>query len=196
MVTSSAPGMLRSAAPKPSRTCTRACLPICRMRRCRASPLPSASPSGLRCEVMRKLRPARMRSATCWAPRSGFGFIAGRILFQQRLDAAGARGGVVVFEVELGSVAEPDALAEERADAAAALLEGVHGVARLVFAQAADEDAREMQVGTHLDLGDRCQAHGAAFEVEAKHFDQGVANRLPHSRSSACLSHRSIILRP
>src|SRR5205823_576044 len=194
MATSSAPGMLRSAAPKPSRTCTRACLPSWRMRRCSARPLPSASPSGLRCEVMRKLRPARMRSATCCAPRSGF--IAGRILFQQRLDAAGERGGVVVSEVELRSVAKANAPAEERADAAAALLQRVDGVARLIFVQAADEDARDVEVGADFDFGDGGQAHGDILEVEAEYFDQGVANVLAHSRSSARLSHRSIILRP
>src|SRR2546423_5957786 len=120
--------MLCSAELNPSRTCTCASLPSWRMRRCRARPLPRASPSGLRCEVMRKLRPARMRSATSFAARSGF--IVRWILFQQRLDAAGARRGVVVLEVELRSVAEADALAEIRADAPAPLLQRIDDPAR------------------------------------------------------------------
>src|SRR5437867_9540929 len=48
-----------------------AVLPSRRMRRCNPSPLPRASPSGLRCDVIRKLRPARTRSATSWAAVSG-----------------------------------------------------------------------------------------------------------------------------
>src|SRR5881394_979272 len=146
------------------------------MRRCRARPLPRASPSGLRCEVIRKLRPARMRSATSRAARSGFGLVIVRwILFQQRLDAPGARGRVVVLEVELRSVAEADALAEEGADAAAPLLESVDHIAHLVLVQAADEDAREVEVGTDFHFGDRGQAERDVLDVEAEHLDQRVA---------------------
>src|SRR5581483_12055727 len=63
--------MLCSGWLKPSRTCISARFPICRIRRCSARPLPSASPSGLRCDVIRKLLPPRIRAATSFAARSG-----------------------------------------------------------------------------------------------------------------------------
>src|SRR5260221_5518645 len=129
MITSLAPGMFSSGLPKPSRTCTWASLPSWRMRRCRARPLPSASPSGLRCEVIRKLRPLRLRSATARAPSSGWvvgltvGLIVGFvvivlfavwcILEQQGLDPAGSQPCFVVAEVELRRVPQTNALAEE-----------------------------------------------------------------------------------
>src|ERR1041385_5154827 len=115
--------MLCSALPKPSRTCTLALLPIARISPCSARPLPSASPSGLRCEVMRKLRPARMRSATSRAAASGFVVVVGVVVVlvivrfevvEQRFDAARPRRRIVVAEVELRRVAEMDALAEEQ----------------------------------------------------------------------------------
>src|SRR5262249_16673603 len=179
IVTASAPGMWRSAALNPSRTCTRASLPIWRIRRCSASPLPSASPSGLRCEVMRKVRPARMRSATCCAARSGL--VTWRILFQQRLDAAGARRGVVVLEIELASVAEPDSRSQERANGAAPLLQRVDHAARFLLVQAADEDAREVQIGADFDFGHGGQSERDVLNVEAQHFNERVAHGLAHS---------------
>src|ERR1700682_1566309 len=130
--------MFISGLAKPSRTWTLASLPSWRMRRCSARPLPRASPSGLRCEVMRKLRPERMRSATARMPSSGLfvvvafvvwlivgfvrvvmiGFVEGlvrrRLVFaQQRLDAVGAEGRLVEAEVELRRVAQTNPLSEK-----------------------------------------------------------------------------------
>src|SRR5256885_13768586 len=103
--------MLCSEGVNPSRTCMRALLPICRISRCSARPLRRASPSGLRCDVMRKLRPARMRSATSLDAMSGL------LIFldvrQQLLNATGAGGSVVVAKIELRRHAQMDALAEE-----------------------------------------------------------------------------------
>src|SRR6185436_15452353 len=99
-------------------------------------PEPSASPSGLRCAVMRKLLPERMRSATSRAATSGFCVVvvvvvvvivlAGwyvaalrnvvlvsflrRVLDQQRLDAARPHRRLVILEVELGCIAQMDPL--------------------------------------------------------------------------------------
>src|SRR5262249_6196712 len=179
IVTASAPGMWRSAALNPSRTCTRASLPIWRIRRCSARPLPSASPSGLRCEVMRKLRPSRMRSATCCAARSGL--VTWWILLQQRLDAAGARRGVVVLEIELGSVAKPDSSSQERADTTAPLLQRVDHAARFLLVQSADEDRREMVIGADFEFGEVGRPERDVLDVDAQRFDQRVAHVLAHS---------------
>src|SRR5436305_5190922 len=191
--------MWRSAALNPSRTCTRASLPICRMRRCRARPLPSASPSGLRCEVMRKLRPARMRSATSRAAASGFVVVVGVVvgvlvivrfeIVEQRFDAARPRRRVVVAEVELRRVAEMDALAEERADPRSALLQRADHLLRLLFLEAAHEDAREVEVGADLDLVDRGQAEVDGLHVVAEDLDERLAQHLADSRCATGLSH-------
>src|SRR2546425_1144569 len=126
--------MLWSGFENPSRTVTRALLPSLRINPCRAMPLPRASPSGLRCEVMRKLRPSRMRAPTSAAAVSGLvvgiGVVVVVVMFwlrlgfrcdlhQDFLDPAGAHGRLVVLEVELRREAEPDALPEELAHAAA-----------------------------------------------------------------------------
>src|SRR5438132_6854216 len=101
--------MLCSGLLKPSRTNTLASLPSLRMIFCSAIPLPSASPSGLRCDVMRKRRPARMRSATSRAALSGFvvavvvvviGFLRHHF-GEDALDATGAHRRFVVSKVEL-----------------------------------------------------------------------------------------------
>src|SRR5437667_1207016 len=129
---------------------------------------------------MRKLRPARMRSATARAASSGL-LIARWILFQQRLDPPCARGSIVVAEIELRGVAEMDPLAQKGADAAAALLQLVDHALRLFFLESADVDAGEAEVGTHFDLGDGRQPEGDVLEVEAENFHQRVAHGLPHA---------------
>src|SRR4051794_41071185 len=198
MVTSLAPGMLRSGLPKPSRTCTFASLPSWRMRRCRARPLPSASPSGLRCEVMRKLRPPRIRSATARAPSSGFvGFGVGFvivirsrwILGQDRLDAAGAHGRLVVAEVELRRVAQTDALAEEMPHLPLRLGELLHQRLRLFLVETAQEDAREVQVGADVDTSDGEEVEARVLEIVAEHLHERFAHALADTGRSAGLSH-------
>src|SRR5581483_2031567 len=128
--------MLASAGWKPSRTCIDADLPRWRMRRCSPSPLPSASPSGLRCEVIRKLRPERMRSATARAASGRFVAMILLDLLQQRFDAAGARRCFVVAKVELGSDAEVDPLPQEVTDASALGVQVAGDLQRLLLIEA------------------------------------------------------------
>src|SRR5438552_7298872 len=175
--------MLCSGLLNPSRTKMLASLPSLRMIFCSAMPLPRASPSGLRWEVIRKRRPARMRSATSAAAKSGFVVVVGAWLIlghdlrENALDPARAHRRFGVSEIELRRIAEANAPAEQRADVALALLQLLDRRLRVVLAQAADEDARVLQVGTHFDVGDRRESEIGVFQIAAEHVDQRVADR-------------------
>src|SRR5262249_43449950 len=106
--------MLCNAGVNPSRTCIRAILPIWRIRRSSARPLPRASPSGLGGEVIRKFRPPRMRPATSFAATSGLLILLD--VGQQLLDAAGPRRSLVVAKVEFRSESQTYALAQKMPD--------------------------------------------------------------------------------
>src|SRR3981081_3168896 len=103
------------------------------MSPCSARPLPSASPSGLRWEVMRKFLPERIRSATScasvsivvvvvvlfsfkWDARALGGVLFALDIREQILHPSGAHPRLVVLELELRRVAQPDSLSEEVPD--------------------------------------------------------------------------------
>src|SRR5256885_377903 len=180
--------MLYSARLNPSRTCIAAFLPRRRMRRCSPRPLPRASPSGLRCEVIRKLRPLRTRSATSLAAFSGF-----VILFldvaQQLLDAPGARVGLVVPKIEVRRDSQANSLPEKMPDPPLLRVEVLRDLLRLLLIQSGDEDAREMQIGTDLRAGDGDHREALILQIEAKDLHQRAAKRLPYFRCASGLAH-------
>src|SRR5450432_3216455 len=197
--------MFMSGFAKPSRTTIFDCLPSLRISRCSAIPLPRASPSGLRCDVMRKLWPARMRSATSRAATSGFWLVVVvvvvilsfrfRCVFdEQRLDAAGPHRRLVVLEVELGCVAQVDPLAEESADAALCVLQFLDLLLRLFLLEAADEDARKVQIGADVDVCDRHEAERSGLQIMTQDLDERVADHRSHFRSASCFFHVSVAI--
>src|SRR5260370_875794 len=159
--------MLYSARLNPSRTCIATVLPRRRMSRCSPRRWPRASPSGLRCEVIRKLRPLRTRSATSLAAFSGF-----VILFldvaQQLLDASGARGGLVVPKIEVRRESQADSLPEKMADPPFLLIEILRDLLGLLLIQSADVNPREMQIRANLGTRDGDHREALIFEVQAK----------------------------
>src|SRR5687768_7147380 len=109
-----------------------------------------------------------MRSATARAATSGFvvvvvvvviGLLFFPDLVQQKFDASAALRRLVVLEVELRRVAQTDALAEKPANGVTCMLELLHHITRLVFLVTADVDACEVQIGAHVDRGDRRQPY-------------------------------------
>src|SRR5437773_541501 len=180
--------MLYSARLNPSRTCIAAVLPSRRIRRCSPRPLPRASPSGLRCEVIRKLRPLRTRSATSFAAFSGF-----VILFldvaQQLLDAPGARVGLVVAKLEVRRDTQANSLPEKMPDPSLLLVEILRDLLRLFLVQAGDEDAREMQIRTDLGARDGDHREPLILQIEAENLHQRAAERLSYFRCASGLAH-------
>src|ERR1700737_1764157 len=176
MATSLAPGMLKSARLNPSRTCMAAVLPRRRISRCNPSPLPRASPSGLRWEVIRKLRPLRMRSATSRAALSGLVIFLD--IAQQLLDAPGAGQGFVVTKVELWSEAQSDPLSEKMPDLALQCIQVARDLLGLLFVHPRDEHTREVKVRTDVHARDGDHRQAVVLQVVAKDLHQGAAECL------------------
>src|SRR5687767_15294843 len=94
-----------------------------------------ASPSGFRCDVIRKLRPERMRSTTCWqaASRVSSGVtVIGRLHFlEDAVNGLGPFRSGVQLEIELGGIAEIGSLGQQVPEMTGHLLERDQSLLRI-----------------------------------------------------------------
>src|SRR5678816_891592 len=147
-----------------------------------ASDDPTASPSGLACEVTTNRRRARISSTICWSAGSvGFGVTDGaglaevvmrrRVGFghgclstlfffvqiaQDLLDAVLVPDGFVELELQLRHASQLEAFADLTAEEAGRAVESFRRLLpRLRVAHGRVVDARQLQVWRHLDAGER-----------------------------------------
>src|SRR5688572_2737314 len=147
---------------------------------------------------MRKLRPARILSATCPAAVSGLVVVVivtlrSIQLGQEALDPSAALRGLVILEIELRGVSQADALSQKVTHPTSRILQSIDDLLGLIFLEPAHEHARVMKIGAHVDAGDRRQTQLDVLQIVPEDLHEGIADVLTDAGCSPCLFHRYLL---